>query len=213
MTRAGHRYIAGRYTACDGNCRTAGHEVRTAQSDADQTFQAVPAAGLIEVKTGAGGRIVKTTGDDVPPAVVTVTLAPPRVALLEIAKVAVSCVALGYHHVAHRHAARDAYSRAAGNKVNAGQKKLTPTLVPTVPVAGLIEVRTGGGGRIVKITGDEVPPAVATVTLAAPRVAPARDREGRRELANGLTTTTLLTVTPPVTFTVVLPETKLWEPY
>ena len=152
-----------------------------------------------------GGRIVKITGDDVPPAVVT-CLAAPRVALLEIAKVAVSCVALATTTLLT--VTPPVTLTAVLPETKLAPVKVTPTLVPTTPVTGLTEIRTGVGGRIVKITGDEVPPAVATVTLAAPRVAPL-------EIVNvavscvALTTTTLLTVTPPVTLTVVLPETKL----
>jgi hypothetical protein len=49
--------------------------------------------------------------------------------------------------------------------------RVTGTLAPWTPVAGLTDVNVGAGGLTVKTTAALVPPLVVTVTLAAPGVA------------------------------------------
>ena len=45
------------------------------------------------------------------------------------------------------------------------------TLVPGLPLVGLIEISVGGKALILKVTAPLVPPAVVTVTFAAPSAA------------------------------------------
>ena len=46
--------------------------------------------------------------------------------------------------------------------------RITGTLVPWTPLAGLTEVSVGAGGFTVNAAGPLVPPLVVTVTFAAP---------------------------------------------
>ena len=46
--------------------------------------------------------------------------------------------------------------------------RVTATLVPWTPLAGLTEVSVGAGGFTVNTAGPLVPPLVVTVTFAAP---------------------------------------------
>jgi hypothetical protein len=89
--------------------------------------------------------------------------------------------------------------------------RVTFTLVPAVPLLGLIEVSVGAdgvGGLRVKLTGLLVPPDVFTVTLAEPEAAVAAMRKVA-VIWLAFATLTLLTVTPGLLTFTVAPETKL----
>src|ERR1039458_626346 len=92
--------------------------------------------------------------------------------------------------------------------------RVTGTLAPWVPLAGLTEVRVGGAGLTVKASGPLAPPAGVTVMVAAPRVA-LRPMWRVAVIWVALTTVTLLAQIPVNTLIggslvdTVAPETKL----
>lgn len=85
--------------------------------------------------------------------------------------------------------------------------RVTGTFVPAAPLAGLIDVSVGAGGLTVNATAAVVPLDVVTVTLEAPKVAPAPIAKFA-VICVALTTTTLLTVIPALFVFTVAPETK-----
>jgi hypothetical protein len=123
--------------------------------------------GLRLVTVGLGGRIVKVAAAEVPPPVVTVTLAFPAAAIRLAAIGAVSLVEL----------TRVGVSAVVPHFAVAPLTKLVPSMVrvkaapPATAVLGLRLVIVGLGGRIVKVAAAEVPPLVVTVTLAFPAAA------------------------------------------
>jgi hypothetical protein len=163
-----------------------------------------PKFGLSEATPGSGGLTVNVAPPLVPPEVVIVTFAPPNGAFAAIAKVAVICVALTTTTLLAVTPA-PVFTTAPERKF--APVKVTPTLVPTAPDAGLTELSEGGGGLIVNGTAPLAPPDVVTVTLPAPIGALAA-------IVNvaviwlALTTATLLTETPAGAETAV-PGTKL----
>src|SRR5689334_2349545 len=86
--------------------------------------------------------------------------------------------------------------------------RVTGTFVPAAPLAGLIDVSVGAGGLTVNATAAVVPLDVVTVTLEAPKVAPALIAKFA-VICVALTTTTLLTVIPGLVVLTVAPEMKL----
>src|SRR5204863_5471878 len=128
---------------------------------------AVAEFGLWLARRSADLLIVNVAGPDVPPAVVTVTLAVPALAIRLAGTVAVTCTPLTYVVV----------SAVAPHCTVAPLSRLVPFTVkvnpapPAVAEFGLRLAMVGGGGLIVNVAGPEVPPAVVTVTLAVPAVA------------------------------------------
>jgi hypothetical protein len=120
--------------------------------------------GLRLVIVGLGGRMVKVAAAEVPPLVVTVTLAFPAAAIRLAAIGAVSLVEL----------TRVGVSAVLPHFAVTPETKLVPLMVsvkaapPATAVLGLRLVIVGLGGRIVKLAAAEVPPLVVTVTLATP---------------------------------------------
>src|SRR4029077_13289039 len=123
--------------------------------------------GLIPVRVGAGGvgrLTVNGTGAEVPPVVLTVTLVAPVAALAVIVKVAVIWVVLATTMLVTVTPELVTFTPAPATKFV--PVKVTFTVVPRVPLLGLIPVRVGAGGlTTVNGTGAEVPPVVFTVTL------------------------------------------------
>jgi|SRR5208283_2888081 len=110
--------------------------------------------------------MVNVAPADVPPAVVTVTLAVPAVAIRLAGTAALSLVALTNVVV----------SAALPHSAVAPETKLVPFIVrvkaapPAVAELGFKLVIVGGGGLIAKVDPAEVPALVVTVTLAVPTV-------------------------------------------
>ena len=103
---------------------------------------------------------VKVTAPLAPLGVATVTFAGPTAASLAMAKVAVIRVGLTT-------TAALIVTPLAPTAITApGTKPLpvsvTGTMLPRVPIEGVMAVRTGRGGRTVKSTGGAAPPEVVT---------------------------------------------------
>jgi hypothetical protein len=127
---------------------------------------AAPLLGVIEVSVGGGWEIVNGTAGLVPPEVVTVTLAAPRVALAAIVNVAVICVALVTLTLLTPTPGLVTTTVAPETKLE--PVSVTGTLVPCVPLVGAIDVNVGAVGLIVNTAGALVPLEVVTVTFVAP---------------------------------------------
>ena len=128
---------------------------------------ATAVAGLRLVIAGGLGLMVKVAAGEVPPVVVTVTLAVPAVAICAAETAAVTVVALP----------EVVDSAVLPHFAVAPETKFVPLIVslnpapPATAVAGLKLLMVGGGGRMVKVEPPEVPPVVVTVTLAVPTAA------------------------------------------
>jgi hypothetical protein len=120
----------------------------------------VPALGLIEVRTGVGGSTVNTTGEDVPPEVVTATFVAPSVALLAIINIAVIWEVLDTTTLLTVTPGLLTVTLAPGTKLV--PVSVTGTAVPCTPVVGLIDSSVGGSGLMVSENG-----AVANALLAS----------------------------------------------
>jgi hypothetical protein len=125
-----------------------------------------PLAGLTEVSVGAGGFTVNTAGPLVPPLVVTVTFAAPVAAVAPIVNVAVILVELTT--VTPPTAIPGLLTATVAPATKTPPIRVTGTLVPWSPLAGLTDTRTGAGKFTVNTAGPLVPPLVVTVTFAAP---------------------------------------------
>jgi len=116
---------------------------------------------------GGGRLMVNVAPADVPPVVVTVTLAVPAVAIRLAGTAAVSLVALTNVVV----------SVVVPHCTVAPETKFVPLTVrvkaapPAVAELGLRLVIVGGGGLMVNVAPADVPIAVVTVTLTVPAVA------------------------------------------
>src|SRR5207248_661895 len=126
-----------------------------------------PVTGVMVVKTGVGGLIVKASGLLVPPAVVTPMVCAPVGAVAAMARVAEICVAemVGVP-----------VTVTPVGRFRVDPSRLVPamsaaTLVPCTPIVGLMLVSVGPGGLMVKVSALLAPPVVVTVMLLAPRVA------------------------------------------
>jgi hypothetical protein len=86
--------------------------------------------------------------------------------------------------------------------------KVTGTLAPGTPLAGLTDVSTGAGGFTVNTAALLVPPLVVTVRFAAP-VAAVAATVSVAVIFVALTTVTLPAVTPGLLTATVAPATKL----
>jgi hypothetical protein len=128
---------------------------------------AVAEAGLKLVIAGGGGLMVNVAPAEVPPPVVTVTLAVPAVAIRLAGTEAVSFAAL----------TKVVVSAVVPHFAAAPAAKFVPLIVkvkaapPAVAEAGLRLVIVGGGGLMVNVAPAEVPPVVVTVTFAVPAFA------------------------------------------
>jgi hypothetical protein len=104
----------------------------------------------------------------VPPALVTVTVAVPGAALAETPSVAIIWVELTT-------VTPETEIPELALTVEPATKfvpvKVTATVDPVSPMAGLIDVSVGGGGVMLKVTGGLVPYKVVSVTVAAPKAA------------------------------------------
>ena len=165
-----------------------------------------PLAGLIAVSVGAGGFTVNGAGLLVPPLVVTVTLATPVAAVAPMVNVAVIWVALTT-------VTPPAVTPGLSIETVAPATKLVPvrvtgTVAPWAPLAGLTEVSVGAAGFTVNATAPLVPPAVVTVMFAVPITA-AAPMVNVAVIWAELTTVTLLAVTPGLLTATVAPATKL----
>ena len=129
---------------------------------------AAPATGEIPERTGAGAETVKGTGPLVPEAVTTLMFRAPNGAFSAMAKVAVICVGLTMLMLLTVIPA-PAFTVAPATKFV--PVRVTGALVPATPAFGLMPVRVGGGGLMLKATAGDVPPEVVTVTLTGPHVA------------------------------------------
>jgi hypothetical protein len=152
-----------------------------------------PLLGLIEVSVGCGDWIVKLTAPLVPPAVVTVTLTGPAIAVAAIVNVTVIWAPLT---TVTALAVIPLLTLTVAPLTKPVPAKVTLTVAPCRPVFGLTELSVGADGAlIVNDTALLVPPAVVTVTFAGPCVA----FEAIVKLAVicvELTTITLLTAMP-----------------
>src|SRR5450759_2914257 len=131
--------------------------------------------GVIEVSTGAGGSIVKTTGSLVPPTVVTVMLCGPSGAAAVITKVARIWVAL-IAGVASREMpdvpGTDVRATPSALMVEPVRKvpvRVTATFVPRTPDTGAMLVSVGAGGTTVNGIALLPMPASLTEMLVSPR--------------------------------------------
>jgi hypothetical protein len=128
---------------------------------------AVADLGLRLVIFGAPGLMVNVVPGDVPPVVVTVTLAVPGVAKSLAGTAAVIFAAL----------TNDVVSPAPFHFAAAPGTKFVPLMVsvraalPAFAALGLKPVIVGGASSTVNIVPAEVTPSVVTVTLAVPAVA------------------------------------------
>lgn len=126
----------------------------------------VAESGLKLVMVGSGGLMVNVAPVEVPPAVVTVTLILPAVAIRLAGTDAASSVELMNIVV----------SAVPPHLIVAADVKFLPLTVrrnaapPAVAELGLKLVIVGSGGLMVNVAAAEVPPAVVTVTLAVPTV-------------------------------------------
>jgi hypothetical protein len=118
------------------------------------------------LSVGAGGLTVNTTAEVVPPAVVMVTFAGPVAASAAMANVAVIWVLLATTTLLMVTPGFPILTVAPEAKFV--PVSVTGTVVPCTPLVGLILLSVGRGGRTVKITAAEIPPAVVTVTFAGP---------------------------------------------
>src|SRR5581483_2486375 len=160
-----------------------------------------PMAGLIEVRVGAEAAVMlNATAVAVPPEVVTVTLIDPVGVPNAIDNVAVIWVELTTLTLL-------TVTPVLLTPTLAPETKLVPvkvigTTAPCTPVAGVIELRVGGGGATLKLSVPLVPPDVDTLTATGP-IAAVGAMTKVAVIWLVLTTFTLLTVTSELlTFTV-----------
>src|SRR5207248_7796387 len=125
--------------------------------------------GVMLVRVGPGGLMVKVSALLVPPVVVTVMDFAPRVAVAVMAKVAVICVAVTTGVPVMLRPVLAGMFRVAPARVV--PTMVTGTLVPCAPIFGVMLVSTGVVGFTVKVSALLVPPVVVTVMFCAPRVA------------------------------------------
>ena len=135
-------------------------------------WPAVAVSGLSVVITGVGtGEIVKGSPFDTPPVSLTVTVAPPAVAVRLAATVALNWVALT------KVVGRGTLPAVPAHCTTAALSKFVPMTVsdnagpPATAVFGLIEVIVGGAGEIVKGRPLDVPLSLDTVTVTDPGIA------------------------------------------
>src|ERR1039457_4748437 len=164
-----------------------------------------PVAGAMVLSVGGGGLTVKMAGALVPPLVVTVTFAPPSVALAAMVNVAVICVVLTTVTLPTVIPVLAMVTVAPPTKF--APVSVTGTAAPRTPVAGAMVLSLGGGGLTVKTTGALVPALVVTVTFAAPSVALAA-MVNVAIICEALTTATALTAIPVLLVATVAPVTK-----
>src|SRR5438270_12943745 len=113
------------------------------------------------VSVGVGGLTVKASALLAPPAVVTEMVCVPAGALAAMARVAVIWVAV---------MAGVPVTVTPAGRFRVEPSRLVPamvaaTLVPCTPVTGVMVVKTGVGGLIVKASVLLVPPAVVTLMV------------------------------------------------
>ena len=156
----------------------------------------------------ARGFTVNTAALLVPPLVVTVIFAAPSAALAVMVNVAVIWIPLTT--VTLPSVIPGLLTATVAPETKFEPARVTGTLLPCMPVAGLTEVSVGAGGFTVNTAALLVPPLVATVTFAAPSAALAAMVKVP-VICVALTTVTLLTVIPGLLAATVAPETK-FEP-
>jgi hypothetical protein len=123
---------------------------------------------VTEIKVGAGGlSIVKVTVPVLPAGVVTLIFLAESVAVGETVKVAVMVVGFATFTLpmVTPPAAPTTFT-VVPEAVKLVPVSVTKTLLPRVPVFGVIDDRVAGGGLLTaKVTFPEVPPGVVTLTL------------------------------------------------
>jgi hypothetical protein len=120
---------------------------------------------------GAGGFTVNTAGPLVPPLVVTVTFAAPVAAVAEMISVAVIWVVLTTATLLTITPVLLTATAAPATKFVPA--RVTGTLVPWTPLAGLTEVSVGAGGRLTLNDAVSVWPSMVALPEAAPALLPA----------------------------------------
>jgi hypothetical protein len=171
---------------------------------ADTIEPCTPWVGEIKVNVGVVGPVtVNVTVPVVPPGVVMLTVLAVRAAPDEITKFAVTEVELATAILFTVMPVPDTVMAVA--PVRRVPVRVTPTVVPAVPLVGEIEESVGVGAVTVKVTVPVVPAGVVMLTVLAVRAA----LEGIVKVAVTLvelTTVRALTVmSPPYTFTAVAP--------
>jgi hypothetical protein len=163
-----------------------------------------PLVGLTDASVGTAKTVNVTVVEVVvPPGVVTETVCGPAGAFAATWKVDVIIVLLTSVTLVGE--------TPVPLRLMTGETKLVPvrvtlTLFPWMPLVGLIEASVGSGGLIVNVCVPEVPPAVVTDTVRAPRVALAAITNVAVSVVP--LGTTFVTVTPvPLTATVA-PATR-----
>jgi hypothetical protein len=124
-----------------------------------------PLLGLMVVSDGCGAFTVNATVPVVPNGVVTETVPAPSAALLAIANVAVIVPELVTATLVTVIPALDTLTVAG--PLRFVPVRVTPKVLPCLPVAGLIDVSVGGP-TTVNVTLPVVPPEVVILTLWGP---------------------------------------------